>query len=109
MFFFFATWLRNWFSARKNTPIRTRSSRLDIESLELRDCPSTVWTDKPDYHPNSTALFSGSCLQPGETSKLQVITLSGPDGSASHEPFYLPDGGAGDLDGKADGNFKATW
>ena len=64
--FFF--WLRDLFGRGNRTgsrhesrrlPFRRNRLRLAVELLELRDCPSAVWTDKPDYHPGSDALFSG--------------------------------------------------
>ena len=35
--------------------------------------PPAVWTDKLDYHPNSTAIITGSGFAAGETVALQVL------------------------------------
>jgi Concanavalin A-like lectin/glucanases superfamily/PKD domain/Matrixin len=66
--------------------------------------------DKADYQPGETAVLTGSGFQPGETVKLQVLHTDGkPNTGPAHDPWYVTDGGAGDLDGQTDGNIRTTW
>src|ERR1043165_7806605 len=58
VFLLFRTGLRKWFSASKHFPIRHKSPRLTVETLELRDCPSAILTsDKSAYAPGAMATF----------------------------------------------------
>ncbi len=69
-----------------------------------------VTTDLDDYPPGSTAVITGSNFQPGETIELQVLHTDGvPNTGGGHDPWQVTDGGAGDLDGRVDGNFQTTW
>ncbi len=83
-----------------------------------------VSTDLEDYAPGSTAVITASGLPAGSTIKFEVDhTLgAGADGvwgthddviatstGAGHEPWYVTDGGAGDLDGLANGSITSTW
>ncbi len=97
---------------------------IQLESLEPRVLLSaSVFTDKPDYAPGETAIISGQGYQPGETVELQVLHIeAGPDeefGTADdtlgdntgsgHDPWFVTDGAAGDLDGAEDGNILTEW
>jgi predicted RNA-binding protein len=71
---------------------------------------AVVSTDKSDYAPNSTAVITGSGFSAGETVALQVARTDGSNSSdPDYRPWYVTDGGAGDLDGKADGHIETTW
>src|SRR5947209_6868705 len=73
---------------------------------------ATVTTDKADYAPGSTVYITGSGFQPGETVQCQVLHADGSfdnTTSGAHAPWYVTDGGDGDLDGVADGNIQTTW
>ncbi|MCI0359861.1 MAG: hypothetical protein L0211_15395, partial [Planctomycetaceae bacterium] len=71
---------------------------------------ATLVTDKPDYAPGETALLTASGYQIGETVKFQVLHIDGtPNTGNGHDPWNVVDGGAGDLDGLANGNVKTTW
>src|SRR5262249_52213820 len=109
------------------TDVRKRPRQgLGIESLEARTLLSaSVWLDKPDYAPGSTAVINGSGFQAGEVVQLQVVRTDGqPDYPAGNLPWQVKDGDtsfvtpyqdasgmwhAPDLDGKADGNIQTTW
>ena len=95
-----------------------------FESLEPRVLLSAnVWTDKLDYAPGETAIVMGTGYQTGEAVELQVLHIgAGADGEfgtdddtlgdntgSGHEPWYVTDGGLGDLDGVADGNIQTEW
>jgi len=64
--------------------------------------PSLVGTDKSDYAPGETAVFTGNGFAPGETVILQVLHQDGTsDGGADHQPWRVvadPNGG-----------FQTTW
>ncbi|WP_156952343.1 N,N-dimethylformamidase beta subunit family domain-containing protein, partial [Bradyrhizobium sp. WSM1743] len=73
----------------------------------------SVIADKSDYAPGSTATFTATGLWPGASIKFQIADLSsapGANGIADiYTPFTIKDGGAGDLDGRADGTVVAEW
>ena len=73
----------------------------------------SVTTDKSDYAPGSTAIFTVSALRPGSSVNFQVADLAsapGANGVADiYKPFSVTDGGAGDLDGKVNGVVVAQW
>ena len=116
---FWIRWLRllnlGPFLRRRVPPCRSRKKPrrtfLTVEYLEERTVPSAmVWTNKPDYAPGSNAVFYGSGFQPGEQIEIQVTHIDGkPDVDSSHQPFFVTDGGAGDLDGIVNGRFATTW
>src|SRR5262245_19595389 len=85
--------------------------RVQLEPLESRTMlTATVATEKDDYAPGETALISGSGFQIGETIELTVLhTDETPNTGPGHEPWYVVDGGEGDLDGVANGKFQTTW
>jgi hypothetical protein len=88
---------------------RKRRRAPTFEQLEIRLVPSaTVWTDKLDYHPDSTAVINASGFAIGETVRLQVLHTDG-KASPGDTPWCVTDGGAGDLDGRADGHIQTTW
>src|SRR5262249_2051363 len=82
--------------------------RLGFEQLEYRVVPAAAWTDLLDYHPNSTALITGTGFKVGETVQLQVLHADGTP-SPGDAPWFVVDGAAGDRDGKADGNIQTSW
>ncbi len=69
----------------------------------------TVSTDLLDYAPGSTAIITASGFAPGTTVMFEVDHTSGEDSGAGHTPWYVIDGGAGDLDGVANGVIRTTW
>src|SRR5262249_54472929 len=82
-----------------------RGRRMKVEWLEHPLVPSaSVWTDKPDYAPGSTAVIQGSGFQVGEAVHLEVLRADGVAQGGPDNPWTVTDGGAGDLDGVADGN-----
>src|SRR5439155_1833845 len=107
--------------------VKKRShQRLGIEHLEARMLLSaSVWTDKLDYPPGSTAVINGSGFQAGEVVQLQVLRTDGvPDYAEGNQPWQVRDGDTSfttpykddagmwhypDLDGKVDGNIQTTW
>jgi hypothetical protein len=97
-----------------------------------------ITTDQFDYAPGSLAQFTATGVTIGGTVEFQVLHVSdpgadgvygtsddtldaGPDGAigtaddgygttgAGHDPFVVTDGGAGDLDGVADGTIVTDW
>ena len=77
-----------------------------------RVAAATVTTDQSDYPPGATAYITGSGFAVGETVQCQVLHADGTfdnTTSGAHAPWYVTDGGAGDLDGVADGTIKTTW
>ena len=109
---------------RKNRP---NLSVLSLEVLEDRMNPTAiVSTDLLDYAPGSTALITANNFKPGADVTFQVQhVLAGADdvfGTADdipdtilnskgsgHEPWTVKDGGAGDLDGLANGAITTSW
>ncbi len=81
------------------------------ETLEERVMLSAwVTTDKGDYAPGQTATISAGGFAIGETVALQVVHDDGSDASnPAHQPWLVQDGGAGDLDGLANGQIQTTW
>ncbi len=86
--------------------------------------PPTVTTDLSDYAPGSTAIITASGFAAGSTVALEVehATGAGADGvwgtpddvldtdtGEGHEPWYVTDGGAGDLDGQVNGSVTTSW
>src|SRR5688572_22805631 len=104
---------RNHSKKKRTSPARSLwpRRRLDLETLEARLAPAVaLFTDKPDYAPGDVVLLTGQGFGAGETIKLQVLHTDGTANTgAAHEPWLVVDGGAGDLDGSADGNFRTTW
>jgi hypothetical protein len=107
-------------------PKRRPTCKMRLERLEDRTLLSaSVWTDKPDYAPGSTALINGSDFQVGEVVQFQVLRTDGvQDGPPGNLPWYVQDGDNSfvgprtdaqgnlwypDLDGTVDGNFQTTW
>ncbi len=84
-----------------------------MEALEPRQLISaTVITDQLDYAFGSTAQITGNGFAQGETVQLQVRHAPGTAGSnddPQNQAWQVVDGGAGDLDGIADGNIQTTW
>ncbi len=81
----------------------------DLTEEIVEDLPS-VTTDKEDYAPGSTATITGTDFEPGETVEIEVLHNDGtPNTGGGHDPWFVTDGGAGDLDGRIDGKFQTTW
>ena len=83
-----------------------------------------VYTDNHDYAPGSTASITGEGFSPGSTVEFIVQHIGDPgadeiwgtsddvlgdNSGAGHEPWYVTDGGEGDLDGVKNGAIKTTW
>src|SRR5439155_3138784 len=64
------------------------SSRLGFEPLECRLVPAAAWTGLLDYHPNSTALITGTGFAAGEAVQLQVLHTDGTP-SPGHAPWFV--------------------
>ncbi|MCY2989631.1 MAG: autotransporter-associated beta strand repeat-containing protein, partial [Planctomycetota bacterium] len=96
---------------RRQRQQAARNRRLQLESLEDRRLlAANLWTDLQDYVPGSTAHISGSGFAPGEPVQLQVLhTDQALNTGSGHAPWIVTDGGAGDLDQKADGKIETTW
>ncbi len=72
----------------------------------------SVTTDQADYAPGSTAFFTAEGVTQGGTATFQVTDWAsdpGDDGVVNDYTFQATDGGAGDLDGAADGSITAAW
>lgn len=104
-------------TAHKKIASPTRPTADDTNS------PS-VTTEQNDYAPGSTAIITASGFTAGSTVKIEVdhATNPGADGvwgtaddvlntsaGAGHDPWYVTDGGAGDLDGQANGSVTTSW
>src|SRR4051812_7348131 len=82
---------------------------LRLERLEDLALPSAaVFTDRMDYAPGQTALITGTRFQAGETVRLNV-DVTAPAPGPSFAPWFVTDGGTGDLDGAADGSIQTSW
>ena len=111
----------------KDRKKRPNLSVLSLEFLESRVNPTAiVSTDLLDYAPASTALITANNFMPGADVTFQVQhVLAGADGAfgtaddipdtilnskgSGHEPWTVKDGGAGDLDGLANGAITTSW
>src|SRR5713226_9553758 len=83
----------------------------------------TVSTDQPDYAPGTTATFTATNVTVGGTAEFSVAHVDpGADGivgtaddtlvydlSGTTAPWGVTDGGAGDLDGVANGSISTSW
>ena len=97
-------------SGAQGDPVRTAFSVPSISTGSSTPSGPQVLTDKADYAPGETAAITGSGFQVGETVQLQVLHTDGtPNTGAGHDPWSVTDGGPGDLDGQANGNFQTTW
>ncbi len=74
---------------------------------------ASVSTDKADYAPGSIATITASGFAAGASITFAIADLPsspGSDGDADvYAPFTVTDGGAGDLDGLANGTVVTTW
>src|SRR5262245_1929127 len=112
-------WLKNFArtprtrrASRKTAAARTMRRPWALLRLEDRLVPTaTVWTDKLDYAPGSTAQILGDGWQLGETVQLQVLRTHQPGtpGLPGSSPWFVTAGGAGDLDLKRDGKIESNW
>jgi hypothetical protein len=71
--------------------------------------PLTVSTDQSDYAPLSTAYITTTNLAAGGTVEFVVTDVAGTAVSGTNEPWSVTDGGAGDLDGVANGVVQTSW
>ena len=73
----------------------------------------TVVTDKPDYAPGATALFTARDFEVGSTLRFDIRddpTDPGDDGDADiYQPLFVTDGSQLDLDGQLNGQVVAEW
>ncbi|MHC2335471.1 beta strand repeat-containing protein [Bradyrhizobium sp. USDA 4454] len=65
-------------------------------------------TDRPDYSPGSTALFTAN-VGVGDTVTFNVVDVAGTPVSGTNAPWAVTDGGAGDLDGLVNGVIQTNW
>ncbi|POA16737.1 hypothetical protein C1886_25645, partial [Pseudomonas sp. FW300-N1A1] len=101
---------------------RKKNSSLTNDSTPLTT--PTVTTDLSDYAPGSTAIITASGFAAGSTVALEVehATGAGADNlwgtsddvldtntGEGHDPWYVTDGGAGDLDGQVNGSLTTSW
>ena len=95
--------LRTGRRASKERKPKRRRYWLNLEVLEDRFAPAAViWTDRPDYVPQSIATIFGSGFQPGETVQLQVLHTTGNAACfANNAPWQVTDG--------SNGGFQTTW
>ena len=106
------SWSRsmNWFGRRKPRRAARRASnsfKPSLEQLEDRTLLSAaIWTNRPDYLPGQIATITGSGFRVGETVDVHVVNLTS---GAQYAPWSVTDGGAGDLDGKADQTIQTAW
>jgi len=75
---------------------------------------ATVSTDQADYAPGAIVTITASGFTPGSTITCSIADLPsdrGDDGGQPdvYAPFAVMDGGAGDLDGQANGVVVAQW
>ncbi len=84
---------------------------LPAQQLEDRLMLSAwVTTDQSDYAPGQTAVINAGGFAVGETVALQTVHSDGTQGNdPAHQPWYVTDGGAGDLDGVANGAIQTSW
>src|SRR6478672_9027154 len=66
---------------------------------------ATVITDKPDYAPRSTAIFTGSGFSPNENVVLKVKNLSYPCNTVLPDSSYTP----WTVTADNNGDFVTTW
>ena len=97
------------------------SSTTDFSNLESApvvesEATSTIAsfvisTDKSDYAPDSIAVITASNLTIGSSVIFEIIDKNQSDGivSGTSTPWIVTDGGAGDLDGEADGSITTHW
>ncbi len=97
----------------------SETSVLALQAGEL-----TVSTDKDDYGPGETAIFTIDGVDEGGAIRIEVDHIAGPGedgeygtlddevvdlGGAGHEPFIVVDGGKGDLDSEKNGTITTEW
>jgi hypothetical protein len=68
----------------------------------------SVSTDLADYAPGSTATFTAN-VDVGDTVTFNVTDVAGTAVSGTSHPWTITDGGAGDLDGVANGVIQTSW
>ena len=75
----------------------------------MSDTTLTVSTDQLDYAPDSTATFTATNLAAGGTIQFLVTDVNGTAVTGTNEAWTVTDGGAGDLDGVANGIVVTSW
>jgi len=102
---------------------RTRQGRDRHSDAILNRDAALVQTDLLDYAPGATATITASNFSVGETVEFQVIHLdpgndgrygtaddvAGDNSGQGHLPWFVTDGGVGDLDGLANGTLVTRW
>jgi hypothetical protein len=77
-----------------------------VSSQDTEPDPGPIlFTDKPDYHPLSTAIFSGNGFGPNEAVLLKVKNLTQPCGTTSGDSSYL----SWSVFTDSSGHFETTW
>jgi hypothetical protein len=104
-------------------PARFAGTTAPAAITSLLPAPS-VTTDKDDYAPGETATITASGFDVGATVTFEVDHVDGPGddgvygtaddetvdlGGDGHDPWTVTDGGAGDLDGVANGTIVTEW
>ena len=89
------------------------ASDLDAPTTSSTTNTLTVTTDKADYTPGSTAIFTVTGATIGGSVTFNVADQAGDPGDDGDADVYaaltIVDGGAGDLDGVANGTILANW
>src|SRR5262245_20950179 len=87
--------------AEKRPSLLRRLRTRTLEWLELRSLlAADVWTDKSDYHFNSTSLIGGSGFNAGESVQLHIVHADGTPGSNAdpqNQAWTVQAGAGGDL------------
>src|SRR5262245_45366706 len=83
--------LRNLLSRRGGKKKKPHNPALRVEHLEDRLAPAALWTDQPDYSPNSTATIFGSGYLQDETVELRVVHVDSTY-SNQYAPWRVTDG-----------------
>ncbi|MFO0076735.1 MAG: hypothetical protein ACK531_10725, partial [Cyanobacteriota bacterium] len=84
-----------------------------MASVMFTDSGATVVTDKADYAPGETVTITASGFAQGSTIEFAIAddpSRPGDDGEVDvYMPFWVIDGGEGDLDGGTNGEVVARW
>ena len=116
-------WERAMTIRKKNASPTDKHSSPTSDDLPPISSP-TVSTDLSDYSPGSTATITANGFSAGSTVAFEVdhATDAGADNlwgtpddvlatdsGEGHTPWYVTDGGAGDLDGQVNGSITTSW
>ena len=102
----FTTLRRHFLKPKMTARVRPekRRKRLLIEELGDRIVPASLYVNPLDVAPGAIATFTGTEFATGENVTVSLVADNGVS-----EFFVVTDGGLGDLDGLADGNFTYEW